>query len=30
MDLDAKIYDIEAGYSAECKNIIENLVNSTK
>lgn len=30
MDLDAKIYDIEAGYSAECKNIIENLVNNSK
>jgi predicted ATP-dependent endonuclease of OLD family len=30
MDLDAKIYDIEAGYSAECKNIIENLVNNNK
>lgn len=27
MDLDAKIYDIENGYSAECKGIIEKLVN---
>lgn len=30
MDLDAKIYDIEAGYSDECRNIIENLVNNNK
>lgn len=30
MDLDAKIYDIEEGYSAECKSIIEKLVKESK